>query len=586
MKKLFVFVLPIIILGAASYFVFFDKKQDDFNIRFDKVTKGDVTLQVTATGKLSAVTTVQVGSQVSGTVSKLYADFNSIVKEGQLLAQIDPTILDQNVKDAEASLERIQAQYNQSKRDLDRIQSLFEKKLETQANYDNTLTTLESSKAQLKQSQLSLEKAKTNLNYASIYAPINGVVIGRQIDIGQTVAASFSAPTLFTIANDLKKMQVQATVDESDVGKISVGQEVSFTVDAYPEDKFTGKVSQIRLSSVEIQNVVNYTVIIDVVNSELKLMPGMTANVKILIAKKSGVLRVPNLALRFQPPQELIDTVKLREMREAFRGRGQGGPDAEKRTADSSAMSQKKNQDNSQNQKSSNDNRQTDGRGRIQMGDNKSGDNKSGDNRSGNDRSGNRSNDGKQSNDARGNQGDRQGGFNQGGNTQGGMSQLSDADRERFRKVRDSINNAHGGNLSREEMMQEMQKIYQRSQRTQQPQMSAKVVAPEKTNTATIKTFEIIQKYPLYEKTSTVAQVQYSRGRIWIQDVSGKLIPIMVRTGLNDGQFTEIIADNIDDGTQIVISAFSTSQSAQQQNQRNPFTGQQQQGQGMMGRGR
>ena len=299
----------------AGYVLFFRDAPATYEFRFDKVSKGDVTMNVSATGTINAVISVAVGTQVSGIVSKLYADFNSIVKEGQVIAQIDPTFLQQSVKDASASLERAQAQYNDAKRVFERTKILSEKNLESQVNYDAALTTLESNKAALKQAEASLDRAKINLAYATIYAPINGVVIDRQVNVGQTVAASFSSPTLYTIANDLHKMQVLATIDETDIGQISVGQTATFGVDAYPDDQFKGVVSQIRLAPVTISNVVNYTVVIDVDNKQLKLMPGMTASVKILVGSAVNVIRVPNMALRFQPPSELIDSTKIIELR-------------------------------------------------------------------------------------------------------------------------------------------------------------------------------------------------------------------------------------------------------------------------------
>jgi HlyD family secretion protein len=310
----------VLVLGAAALFIFLRAGSKDYEFRFDEVSEGSILMNVTATGTINAVTTVEVGTQVSGIVSKLYADFNSIVKEGQIIAQIDPTFLQQAVKDADASLDRARAQYADAKRTAERTKTLYEKNLSSQADYDATTTQLESSQAAMKQAVASLDRAKINLSYATIYAPINGVVIDRKVNVGQTVAASFSSPTLYTIANDLGKMQVETTVDESDIGKISIGQEASFTVDAYPDEKFTGTVSQIRLAPVSIQNVVNYTVIIDVVNEQLKLMPGMTANVRILVGSSVDVLRVPNLALRFQPPTDLIDTTKVHDLR------GGGGP--------------------------------------------------------------------------------------------------------------------------------------------------------------------------------------------------------------------------------------------------------------------
>jgi HlyD family secretion protein len=330
MKKRILIPAAVLVVLAAVYFLFFSGVEKKYDFRLDPVTRGDITMVVTATGTINAVTSVDVGTQVSGIISKLYADFNSVVKEGQVIAQIDPTFLQQAVKDAEASLERANAQFADSKRSLERTKSLYEKGLESQSNYDAATTTFESNQAALKQAQASLDRAKINLAYATIYAPISGVVINRAVNVGQTVAASFSSPTLYTIANDLRKMQVQATIDESDIGRISIGQEATFTVDAYPDDKFTGTVSQIRLAPVTIQNVVNYTVIIDVNNDQLKLMPGMTATVKIMVGSSKDVLRVSNLALRFQPPVDLVDTAKYgpmrqgRGMRRGMDGEGEG----------------------------------------------------------------------------------------------------------------------------------------------------------------------------------------------------------------------------------------------------------------------
>jgi HlyD family secretion protein len=325
MKKRIIIPASVVVLAIAAFFLFFRGGAKKYEFRFDKVSQGDITMNVTATGTINAVISVDVGTQVSGIVSKLYADFNSIVKEGQVIAQIDSTFLVQAVKDAQASLMRSRAQYADAKRTMERTKSLFEKGLESQANYDAATTQFESNSAALKQAEAALDRAKINLAYATIYAPINGVVIDRKVNVGQTVAASFSSPTLYTIANDLSKMQVQVTVDESDIGRISIGQEATFTVDAYPDERFTGTVSQIRLAPVSIQNVVNYTVVVDVVNDQLKLMPGMTANVRIMVGSSINVLRVSNLALRFQPPADLVDSARVKELRDAGFGGGMMG---------------------------------------------------------------------------------------------------------------------------------------------------------------------------------------------------------------------------------------------------------------------
>jgi len=310
-KKLLYSILGVaIVLGATGYYLVNNNKNEEIQLRFEKVTRGDIQVVVTATGTLSAVTTVQVGSQVSGTIAKINVDFNDKVKKGQIVAQIDPTFLEASVRDAEASMQRAVAQYNEAARNYERIKTLLEKGLASQADYDAALTQYETSKAARRQTEAQLERAKINLRYATIKSPIDGVVISRAVDVGQTVAASLSAPTLFTIANDLTKMQVQASVDEADIGKVEPGQSVTFTVDAYPEQVFRGTVRQVRLSPKVEQNVVNYTVIIDVPNEDLKLLPGMTATVTILVTKKESVLKVPTLALRFNPPEELIETKK------------------------------------------------------------------------------------------------------------------------------------------------------------------------------------------------------------------------------------------------------------------------------------
>jgi HlyD family secretion protein len=310
MKNSFVVgIIAVLVLGGTTGYYFYSKDgAEPVQFRYEKISRGDMQVVVTATGTLSAVRTVQVGSQVSGTLQKVNVDFNDKVQKGQIVAQIDPTFLEASVRDAEASLQRSTAQYNEAKRSFERIKTLLEKSLASQADYDAAMAQYEANDAARKQSVAQVERAKINLRYATIKSPIDGVVISRAVDVGQTVAASLSAPTLFTIANDLTKMQVQANVDEADIGKVEEQQEVTFTVDAYPEQTFQGKVRQVRLSPKVEQNVVNYTVIIDVPNPDLKLMPGMTATVTILINKKESVLKVPTVALRFNPPEEYIET--------------------------------------------------------------------------------------------------------------------------------------------------------------------------------------------------------------------------------------------------------------------------------------
>ncbi len=302
--RIIIIATILVIAGLAIAFYLNNKGTKTLQLKTAKAEVGDIEVYVMTTGTLNPVTLVQVGTQVSGTIAKIYVDFNDMVKRGQILAQIDSTFLSAQVRDAEAQVERAKAQVNQTKRDLDRIKELYVKNLVSQADYDQALTNYEVALAQLKSAEAQLERARVNLKYSTIYSPIDGIVISRNVDVGQTVAASLQAPTLFTIANDLRKMRVEANVDESDIGKVKPGQMVFFTVDAYPEETFIGKVVQVRLQPINIQNVINYTVIIDLENKDLKLRPGMTANVRILIDKRENVLRIPNQALRFKPDPE------------------------------------------------------------------------------------------------------------------------------------------------------------------------------------------------------------------------------------------------------------------------------------------
>jgi HlyD family secretion protein len=269
--------------------------------RVQKADRGDVTMTVTATGTLSAVTTVQVGSQVSGIIAHLYADFNSVVKSGQLLAELDPTPFQAQVEQRRADLLQAEVQTRNAEITFHRQEQLLAEQLAAQADYDTAKANFEAAKAQADQSRATLRQAETNLKYTKILSPIAGVVVDRKYDIGQTVAASFQAPTLFTIAEDLSRMQVQADVDQSDIGRIQVGQTARFSVDAYPDEEFQGKISQIRLNATANQNIITYPVILEVANRDEKLRPQMTANVTIEVATVKDVLRVPNAALRFRP---------------------------------------------------------------------------------------------------------------------------------------------------------------------------------------------------------------------------------------------------------------------------------------------
>ncbi|MCX6244370.1 MAG: efflux RND transporter periplasmic adaptor subunit [Bacteroidetes bacterium] len=309
MKRIYWIIIIIIVVGAAigAWFIFGKKTTAAIQWRTGKVETGDLRIVVTATGTLNADTTVQVGTQVSGIIDKILVDFNSVVKKGQVVALLDTTYLAASVEDASSSMYRAQVQVNLTKRNYDRNKELFDEKVISQSDYDQSLSDYETALAGARSAKSALTRAKINLKYATIVAPVSGVVISRNVDRGQTVAASFSTPTLFAIANDLTKMQVQASIDEADIGKIQVGQEVTFTVDAYPDMTFNGSVRQVRLQPVTLQNVVNYTVIIDVPNPELKLMPGMTANITVKIQEALGVTKIPASALKFWPPQDYLD---------------------------------------------------------------------------------------------------------------------------------------------------------------------------------------------------------------------------------------------------------------------------------------
>jgi HlyD family secretion protein len=302
-------VLAILIAGAFFIWRGRSKTNGAQPYRVAVVDNGSVKTVVTATGTASAVTTVQVGSQVSGTLREIMVDFNSPVKKGQVIARIDPTFLQATVSESEANLQRAQATFTQAQRDLERTKDLFDKNLAAKTDYDNALTAVDVGKAGLAQMQAQLSRAKVNLAYSVIAAPIDGVVISRNVDVGQTVAASLQAPTLFSIAQDLQKMQIATNIDEADIGGLREGMAATFTVDSYPDEVFSATIRQIRYAATTDQGVVTYPVILDVDNSSLKLRPGMTANVTIVTAQRDDVLRLPATALRFKPANVAVASV-------------------------------------------------------------------------------------------------------------------------------------------------------------------------------------------------------------------------------------------------------------------------------------
>jgi HlyD family secretion protein len=267
------------------------------------IARGDITQTVSASGQLNPVLNVQVGSQISGNIQKLYADFNSLVKSNQIVAQLDPAIFQASVHQAEGDLANARAGFELAELNAKRSAELLNSKLIPQADFDKATADLHQAQAMVRIKEASLERAKVDLGHCTIYAPVDGIVISRSVDVGQTVAASMNAPTLFIIANDLSKMQIDANVSEADVGAIEEGQAATFTVDAFPNRNFVGKVVQIRNAPITVQNVVTYDTVIGVDNPDQKLKPGMTATVSITTAQRHGVLRVPNAALRFKPPE-------------------------------------------------------------------------------------------------------------------------------------------------------------------------------------------------------------------------------------------------------------------------------------------
>lgn len=305
MKMKYWLIFLLLAAGVASYFLFF-KKSEQIQIMTAKVEKGDITIGVTATGTLSALTTIDVGTQVSGVISKIYVDFNSEVKKGQIIALLDTTSLAVSVQESETNLSSAIARYNQIKQEYDRNKMLLEKKVIPQVEFDQSNTSLQTAANDVRSARAQVSRMRINLKFAKIVSPIDGIVISRNVNVGQTVAASFNTPTLFSIANDLSKMQVTANVDEADIGQVKEGQKVKFTVDAFNESVYEGKVKQIRIMPNVLQNVVTYTVVIDAENPDKKLLPGMTASITIVQNERIDVKRIPLSALGFTPDEQYL----------------------------------------------------------------------------------------------------------------------------------------------------------------------------------------------------------------------------------------------------------------------------------------
>jgi HlyD family secretion protein len=319
MRKRLTWIAGGVIVAAAVIFLWVrqDAAKDSREYRFVAVERGDLESLVSASGTLQALATVRVGTQVSGIVAKTFADFNDHVTKGQVIALIDTTLLVGAVHEGDAQLDRATADLHQKQADFDRIHSLRAAQLAADTDVNTAQYNLEVAKANLKSAQINLDRARQNLDYATIRAPISGTVIERDVDVGQTVAASFSAPQLFLIADDLSHMQILASVDESDIGKIQEGQSARFSVQAYPEEKFAGTVHQVRMQSATTENVVNYTVVVNVDNPDHRLLPGMTATVDFVTGTAKDVLKVPNAALRFRPSQDMVAEMQKRRQAQA-----------------------------------------------------------------------------------------------------------------------------------------------------------------------------------------------------------------------------------------------------------------------------
>lgn len=305
-SKIWIAVVVIVIVAVAAWAMSGGKKEEDINFKEEKVALKTLQNSVTATGTIEAVTSVTVGTQVSGIVNKLYVDYNSQVKKGQVIAELDKTNLLSELNTAKANLASAQSSLNYQAANMERYKTLYKKGLVSADEYENALLTYRQAKEQVASSRENVLRAQTNLGYATITSPIDGTVISKSVEEGQTVAASFNTPELFTIAKDLTNMQVVANVDEADIGNVKEGDRVTFTVDAYPDDTFEGTVKQVRLEATTTNNVVTYEVVISAPNADLKLKPGLTANVTIYTQERSGVLAVANKALRFTPTKETV----------------------------------------------------------------------------------------------------------------------------------------------------------------------------------------------------------------------------------------------------------------------------------------
>ena len=305
-SKVWIAMILVVVIAVAVWLLSGGKKEEQINFKQEKVATHTLQNSITATGTIEAVTSVTVGTQVSGIVNKLYVDYNSVVKKGQVIAELDKTNLISELNTAKANLASTESNLCYQSANMKRYLTLYKKGLVSADEYENALLAYRQAKEQVASSRENVQKAQTNLGYATITSPIDGTVISKSVEEGQTVAASFNTPELFTIAKDLKNMQVIANVDEADIGGVAVGNRVNFTVDAYPDDTFEGVVKQVRLEATTNNNVVTYEVVISAPNADLKLKPGLTANVTIFTKEQANILSVANKALRFTPTKETV----------------------------------------------------------------------------------------------------------------------------------------------------------------------------------------------------------------------------------------------------------------------------------------
>ena len=305
-KKVWIGVGVVALIAIVAWLMSGGKKEEKVEFETAKVIKQDISTSITATGTIEPVTSVTVGTQVSGIVSKLYVDYNSVVKKGQVIAELDKTNLISELNTSKANLASAQSSLNYETANYNRYKTLFEKGLVSADEYENAQLSFRKAQEQVNTSRESVQKAQTNLGYATITSPIDGVVLSKSVEEGQTVAASFNTPELFTIAKDLTDMRVIADIDEADIGGVKEGQRVTFTVDAFPDDRFEGQVTQVRQQATTESNVVTYEVVISAPNKDLKLKPGLTANVTIYTLEKNDVLAAPAKALRFMPNEALL----------------------------------------------------------------------------------------------------------------------------------------------------------------------------------------------------------------------------------------------------------------------------------------